>query len=138
MLAKAATVSNARKHKTEDTQQQSAEDIQKDRDMFLADSVTYKNFWIGVLSASVIQKEKLVRGAKKTKFKRNLGPKLSIGPDKIYAEHSKEVSKRIIINVMYLTLNLSCSFWKKVISLILKVSEKCFGIVLWESSFYIP
>lgn len=92
MLSKAATVSNARKHEKHDaSQQQTAEELQKDRDMFLADSATYRSFWSGVLSASVIQKEKLVRGAKKTKFKRDLGPKLSFGNDKVYAEHSKEV-----------------------------------------------
>ena len=90
MLAKAATVSNARKHEKHETGK-SAEEQQKDREMFLADSDTYKNFWIGVQSASIIQKEKLVRNAKKTKFKRNHGPKMPIVGDKIYAEHSKEV-----------------------------------------------
>lgn len=91
MLAKAATVSNARKHEKHETGGKSAEEQQKDREMFLADSDTYKNFWIGVQSASIIQKEKLVRNAKKTKFKRNHGPKMPIVGDKIYAEHSKEL-----------------------------------------------
>lgn len=92
MIAKAATVSNARKSGNVDNSGPSAEDMQKERDMFMADSETYKNFWIGVQTAAIIQKEKLVRNAKRTKFKRNLGSQTSLGTaDKIYAEHSKEV-----------------------------------------------
>jgi len=92
MIAKAATVSKKTTKKNQSNDKAAADAIaqQKERDMMIDEKDTYRSFWDGVKAASIIQKEKLVKNTRKTKFKRDLGP-ATVSTDKIYAEHSKEL-----------------------------------------------
>jgi superfamily I DNA and/or RNA helicase len=98
MLAKVATV-NSVKRNTPVVAAQKSFDIEREKEANLNDKKAQISFWNGVYVATVIQKEKLTKKAKKTKFKRDTGPNQI---EKIFAEHSKEV-RFLIFSISRLT-----------------------------------